>query len=364
MALDSTKMIDSTLMNPGTSGSIGSQWNTVLSEYEQSQDWFRDLIYVHLDKFVPSLTSLDLTTKQVNPVFGTAGKLQSAYAGLFRPFSEFDWDSLDDVTNLTQGQAREDLELLKKQKKSTIALETEILSDEKDKKIAQAEFELEKDLNAIDSDKQQMKNQAIKSLSQIDNLVANTGIVSGSYEKKREIANDSIQQSLNQANYNRLLAVQKLEKEKKYAKEDYKSSIAETNLKFDTQYETKMQDLESKTETMNLNAMIDKIDMYESWKADQINNLSQITIADYYINKPELVDTTNPQVVGDDYNTVFQDCISSGRTAAECNEFAADIYDYTSVIPDITYDDPNRQGNFITNLVDTFCNKNPWFPGC
>jgi hypothetical protein len=279
----------------GPVAGIGTQWNTVLNEYENSQDWFKDLIYIHLDNSIKSasMSKPDLSTQRINPAFRTADTLKSEYAGLFRPFDESEWENIDELTNLTENQLDQDLRLLKSQREDTLELETEILSDEKDAKIEEAELNLDKELNEIDSGKVQLKNKALASLSQIEDLVADTGIVSGSFKQKRKVAENAITTSLNQANYNRILAVKKAEDNKVSAEKDFNQAIAESELKFDTQYDTKFQSAEQKKDTMDLNIMLDKMDIYETWKADQIGNLAQITFTDYYMDKPETTDSGN-----------------------------------------------------------------------
>ena len=335
---------------------IQTQWNTVLDEYQNSQDWFKDLIYIHLDNSIQKIKTPDLTTQMVNPVFQKSTTLQEEYAGFFRPFDTEDWSNIDEVTSLTQDQLNQDLSLLQSQREDTLELETEILGDEKDAKIEQAELNLDKQLNAIDSDKVQLKNKALSSLSQIEDLVADTGILSGSFKQKKKIAENAITTSLNQANYNRILAVKKSEDAKITAERNFDEAIAKSELKFDTQYETKFQSADQKKETMDLNIMLDKMDIYETWKADQIGNLAQITYSDYYMNKPDPIDPQVPYV-NEVSNEAFQGCMEAGGTIDSCQEFMELVTDIQDVIPD-PYT-PTDQTGFFIELVDSACDLLP-----
>tara|TARA_R110001599_G_scaffold42075_1_gene126900 strand:- start:13 stop:1101 length:1089 start_codon:yes stop_codon:yes gene_type:complete len=340
---------------------IGSQWNTVLDEYQNSQDWFKDLIYIHLDNSVKTIKEVDRQTQMVNPAFEQSDKLKQEYSGLFRPFDESEWDNIDELSSLTENQLDQDLRLLKSQREDTLELETEILGDEKDAKIEEAELNLDKQLNSIDSDKVQLKNKALSSLSQIEDLVADTGILSGSFKQKKKIAENAITTSLNQANYNRILAVKKSQDAKITAERNFDRSIAKSELKFDTQYETKFQSAEQKKETMDLNIMLDKMDIYQTWKADQIGNLAQITYSDYYMNKPDPIDPKAPYV-NEVPNEAFQNCMQSGGTIDSCQEFMELVTDVQDVIPD-PYT-PTDQDDLLIGLQNEWCKNFPWWPGC
>ena len=338
---------------------IETQWSTVLDEYENSQNWFKDLIYSQLQTVERGITTPDLKHFMRNPDFGSSESMLQAYGGMFSPFYTSEWDMIDETFETEEAQSIDSLNLIKSQRAETVQFEDKVFTEEKDRKIEKASEDLDKELNEIDMQKNKLRNAAINSLSELDTLVSRTGLISGEYKRKRQIAENSVTANTQQANLNRMFAINKAEKDTIAAEKDYENKINKSQLRFDAAYDTEFQNVKQKSETANINLMLDKIDIYNAWKAGQINQLAKLTSQQLYIPKPEVEDTTNPQVVNEHFDTVFQDCISSGGTTMDCNEFAADMYDYTSVLPDTTYNDPNQQGDLISTIVDSVCDVLP-----
>ena len=252
----------------GEGGRIYDAWQTIYDEYD-SPDWFEDQIWGPFsDKLVGAHVRMDF--RDPNRM------MDSEWGNWFSAFDTRDWDRLDESYALEASHLKQETDLMTEQHEKLDELDERIFGEKRDSRIERADMEFKKKMGEEERRKEKIRLDAIATLSNIDNIIGQSGLSSGGVGQKRDIELQSVQAELNQANMNRKLAAPGRDKEHARAIDDYESSITSSNLKRDVQYESKFLNTEQKKKAAGMQLMTDKLNVYDEWKADQVGQIKKM----------------------------------------------------------------------------------------
>ena len=244
---------------------VTTLWDTVMSEYN-NPEWFQDIVY---DPFSTYFQDSNVHFELRDP----DSFLGSEFGPWFKAFDERDWQMIDATYNLQSDQL--DAQVAFAEETSEIAqnLDEELLSSRRDNEIDQAELQFEQTMSREDLNKQKIRYDALKTMSQLDSMIATSGISSGGIAQKKDLQMDAVEAELHQANMNKYIASREFDKRKTRAIDNYEDSLNTANLKRDVQFDTVTVTAEQKRESANLGAIIDKLNVYDQWKANQVDTI-------------------------------------------------------------------------------------------
>ena len=254
---------------------INQTFQSILSEYQDPQ-WFKNMIF---DPFKYIRVGGKMTgwkDPMAKAGYRTSEALESTTLGQFAEFSTREWETADYVTGIAKENLDAQLDLRLEQSEEEFDLDTRIYEEQRDKKIDEAESQMKNTLVNQDTSKALIRQRALDSISQIDSLIAHSGIKSGSYDKKKTIALDAVQTDLEKANLTKAMSVRDYNLAKVAADRDFDFNIEKATLVKDQQYDTGLLNKEQKQQTLGLNLVADKIDIYEQWKTNQVETANEI----------------------------------------------------------------------------------------
>jgi len=254
-------------------GSVYEQWNTVLDEYNDP-DWFANQIWDPFSR--PSGTMPGFDSWQTAWDFTSPERLQKAYGSYFNRFNTADWDTLDQLHALDIQLLDQEINRMASNRGEQRKLESEMLESKKEGKIEAASLQLDKQLKSINQEKEELRIAAIQSMSELDSVIAKTGLTSGGLDRKKQVELDTVAASINQANFNRVVATQDYANVVKQANLSLDSQLKTSDLKFDAQYGTKLQNIENKKSAAELDLIGNKLDVYTQWKTGVYGDLGRL----------------------------------------------------------------------------------------
>ena len=252
-------------------GQFEQLWNTVLDEYNDP-NWFATQIW---EPFQDSFSHYNVRQAWRDP-----DDLLEEYGGYFAPFSTQEWTYLDKMHELSSTQLDRALVQLEEDRVEKRDLEERVYRDQKETAIEMADMELDKILRKTDLEKSQLTTDYKEMMSQIDNLIGHTGMTSGYFEQKKDIQLDNVASNIHQANFSQLIATEEADKTRNRAIDDYNNSLNMSDLKYDAEYNTSIQNVENKKEELGISLVKDKLNVYGQWKAESVNNLTRLVAAD------------------------------------------------------------------------------------
>tara|TARA_Y100000593_G_scaffold37384_1_gene72530 strand:- start:568 stop:2187 length:1620 start_codon:yes stop_codon:yes gene_type:complete len=276
MATNNTAYTPTELQGSGVinvPGPLGDAFSSIFREYENPQ-WFQDLIF---DPFATLPGGGGWKDPFAKPGYRTPQSLESTLLGsqIFA-FDPREWERADQIAALSMENLDDKIDLELSQDKRSRKLDEEILGEQRDKKIRDAEMRMDNTLTQQDQQKAQLRLQALQTMSQIDSLIGQSGLRSGTYDKRKEVALDSVKADLQKANLTKAMSIRDYNKAKDSAISDYDNALLKSNAAKDAQYNTSLLNAEQKKETLALNLVADKIKVYEDWQADQVMTAGQI----------------------------------------------------------------------------------------
>ena len=257
--------------------SVESQWQSIYDQYE-SEDWFNEILF---DPFQSEFNSplgkygqgrVSYSWEPDSP----QGLFMRDWGGFFPEFDDRDWQSLDYTAAMQKKHLDEQTEFLVENREKEREREVKVLDKQNELAIRKAENNLQRTAEQQDLNKENLRLDALDKISQIDDMVAQTGISSGTNDRRKKIQLDTITSSVNQANYNKFMAAKDLKKVEDRAEQNKELSLNMSDAKYDAQYNTHLQDKSSKVKTIDLDLMLDKINVYDEWKFGQVKTMQRL----------------------------------------------------------------------------------------
>lgn len=293
-----------------------NKWDTVLDSYN-NPDWFEDLV------FNPVKNLLDHPLSRYGGTDAPT-KFQDEYQLYFPEFDTGDWNKLDSLANVQKENLDDGLELLSEQQELNRSMVVDKYEDTKARKIEGAEQRLDHQTQKSDTDKELIRLKALQSVSQINNMIAQSGIQSGYHDKLRKIQEDNVKASTNQANWNKYLSAREIKDIESDLDQGLEKQLKIIDAQNDAAYNTKLQNIEHKKETIDQELVLDKINVYDEWKTGHIETLAIMPkdpwTYDTTIDE-DMEDYMNQQfdVMAEDYECVTAKC-ADGSGGKLCNE--------------------------------------------
>jgi hypothetical protein len=253
---------------------VSSYWNTVLGEYNNPQ-WFQDIIYSPL--------AHEFKGTNVKYQFRDSDRmLRGDFGPWFQAFDVRDWDVLDEQFAMRSEHLDQQTDFVVQRSGEVAELDERIYSAKRDTEIDEAELDFDRTMSREELNKQKIRLDALKTITQLDSLIATTGLSSGGLNEKKQIQMDVVEADLQQANMSRLIASKELDKRKDRAIDEFIDTMNTENLKRDVQYDTVMLTNKQKKEAANIELVTDKLNIYDRWKSSQVSTLGRIAAEKEY----------------------------------------------------------------------------------
>ena len=339
---------------------LNEQWLAMQEEID-NPDWFEDLVYKPFEsKFSDNqqwLLNQNQETKTgysfIEPVFKTPQSLYQEYQAYFRPFDPVDFDRYSERATIKTDILESNLQKLTNRLSDQYADRERTLALKAQQALDKATLDHEQTIARIDTSKRSAEAKAIRTIDELDNIMARTGISTGPFEKQKNIQFQNISDTLTQANMNKLLANKKLEKIEEGVAKDFQQGLDKISLTHEniiTQAEAQQ---ESKSEQIQREALTSQMLEYEDWKVGQAEAMKRLLGTDAHIgwhsystgcddpddkNYNPSAERKEPQFClgpkddpnvpkdmptkvgrpGQITNEIMSDCLATGNTQAQC----------------------------------------------
>ena len=255
-----------------------------LQNQQSSGNWFQDIVYNPFKSVYWDQTTI-----------GGPEEIQDELSGMFPGFSESEWSRIDEATALKEKNINTQFNLWDITASNMKKFQDRKLDLESGQKIKKLEMQDEYSREKTNLDKKIMMDKALQSINQVDSLAGKTNLGSGTNAMNRKIAEDSIKTQVRSANLNRQFARKNVAKNKERIETNAENTKELAKLTYDAQYNTKMQDKDSKLSMLGLTSMIDKINVYEEWQASTIDRVVKLFEREFGYPDP----STDPGEVSD-----------------------------------------------------------------
>jgi len=249
-----------------------------LQNQQSSGNWFEDIVY-----------------NPFQSVYWDKTTIGGAEEGMFPGFSESEWNRIDETTALKEKNINTQFNLWEITASNMKEFRDRKLDLESGQKIKKLEMQDEYSREKTNLDKKIMMDKALQSINQVDSLAGKTNLGSGTNAMNRKIAEDSVKTQVSSANLNRQFARKNVAKNKERIETNAENTKELAKLTYDAQYNTKMQDKDSKLSMLGLTSMIDKINVYEEWQASTIDRVVKLFEREFGYPDP----STDPGEVSD-----------------------------------------------------------------